>query len=297
MFRAILPSCAAPGDLAVWGVAMFDDMQSVLMTALRAAEAAGREILDVYRGPVDVRLKDDRSPLTEADLRAHHAILSVLNRAFPEVPVLSEESAAIPYDKRASWTAYWLVDPLDGTKEFIKHNDEFTVNIAFLSGKEPAAGVVLAPALGRSYLGAAGVGAFRLDWTPAEPLPSEWPDVTARAVALPHDATSRPFTVVASRSHRSPDTESFIDDLRQSHPNLELISAGSALKLCLVAEGAADLYPRFAPTMEWDTAAGHAVCAACGVSVRTHPEDEPLAYNKPDLRNPWFLADGRGRHE
>lgn len=264
-----------------------------MLLALRAAVAAGREIMDVYAGCVDVRWKDDRSPLTEADVRAHGVIAGFLQKETPDIPLLSEEASHRPYDERRNWSTCWLVDPLDGTKEFIKRNDEFTVNIAYVVNGSPRAGVVYAPALGRAWLGGAEIGAYRLemDWGGAPP--ATWEQLTAAAASLPLPTSERPFTVVASRSHLSPETTAFVDTLREDHPNLTLISAGSALKLCLVAEGAADVYPRFAPTMEWDTAAGHAVCAACGIPVPKYPDGDALTYNKPDLLNPWFLIDAR----
>lgn len=270
-------------------------IQSHLLVALHAAWAAGREIMDVYQGRVDVQYKDDRSPLTEADLRAHRAITALLQSRTPDIPILSEEAAAIPYDVRRHWTTCWLVDPLDGTKEFIKHNDEFTVNIAYVEAGQPQGGVVYAPALGYAYVGGANTGAYRLalDGT-AEP-PQAWDALLSLAQALPLENGDRPFTVVASRSHLSPETAAFIEALREEHPRLDSISAGSALKLCLVAEGSADVYPRFAPTMEWDTAAGHAVCLACDIPVVVHPGGQPLSYNKENLLNPWFLIDARGR--
>ena len=283
------------------------EIESHIHAALRAAWFAGREIMDVYRGRVDVQWKDDRSPLTEADLRAHRVITEFLQGRTPHTPILSEEAADIPYDIRRDWSACWLVDPLDGTKEFIKRNDEFTVNIALVDHGQPVAGVVYAPALGQCWFGGEGVGAWRLDVGHAEEMPATWEALVSRAEPLPLKRhTGRlggslalqaepygPLVVVASRSHRNPKTDAFIEALRVEHPKLELISAGSALKLCLVAEGSADVYPRFAPTMEWDTAAGHAVCAACGISVTRYPEGTPLMYNRENLRNPWFLIDAR----
>ena len=270
------------------------------LIALRAAVAAGADILEVYQGRVDVELKADQSPLTEADMRAHRRISALLAAHAAEVPILSEEAADIPFDRRELWQRYWLVDPLDGTKEFIKKNGEFTVNIALVEdGPDgegvPVAGVVYAPDLQRAYVGVVGVGAWRIDSLTADAASGApagtWDSVIASATRLPDPrAADRPFTVVASRSHMSPETHAYIDELRADYPDLQLISAGSALKLCLVAEGTADVYPRFAPTMEWDTGAGHAVCLAAGLTVNAWPGEEPLQYNKPDLVNPWFLV-------
>jgi len=275
---------------------------NLIVLALRAAIEAGEEILEVYesRGEIEVSRKADRTPLTEADMRAHRRILALLaepaggDQALGEaLPVLSEEASDIPFDRRESWDRYWLVDPLDGTKEFIKRNGEFTVNIAYVERGEPRAGVVYAPVLKRAYLGVVGIGAYRLDEVSPGSVPEQWDEVVESATRLPRaaePAAPRPYTVVASRSHMSSETEQFVEELREEHPDLELVSAGSALKLCLVAEGSADVYPRFAPTMEWDTAAGHAVCAAVGVEVNSWPAERPLEYNKPDLVNPWFLV-------
>ena len=306
-----------------------DILKRHALLALQAALEAGFEILEVYGRSFEVEHKADSTPLTEADMRAHRRILALLERYGErdcgELPVLSEEASEIPYDRRELWERYWLVDPLDGTKEFVKRNGEFTVNIAYLERGAPRAGVVYAPVLKRAYVGVAGEGAYRVDHVPgldpasgdeaprtgvesahagaphasaearpgqlAAGVPVSWADLIASATPLPDsERAQRPFTVVASRSHMSPETERFIEELREEHPAVELISAGSALKMCLVAEGAADLYPRFAPTMEWDTAAGHAVCLAAGVEVSSWPAGRPLEYNKPDLVNPWFLV-------
>ena len=295
----------ASGDEAPEGRAYTTyELTAHALAALRAALQAGAEILAVYNGEFEVQQKADRTPLTEADLRAQRRIHEILEQHDPEVPFLGEESADIPYDRRELWDRYWLVDPLDGTKEFVKRNGEFTVNIAYVSATDgpgdPLVGVVYAPVLSRAYLGVVGKGAYRLDnLPPGAAAPRSWdePVATARALqpAGPAEQRSpeRPFTVVASRSHMSAETEAFVEEVRAEHPDLELVSAGSALKMCLVAEGAADLYPRFAPTMEWDTGAGHAVCRAAGAEVVAWPAAEELVYNKPELVNPWFLVRSR----
>ena len=253
-----------------------NELTTLLDLAIAAAFAAGRAIMEVYAGPVKVELKDDRSPLTEADRQAHEAILHEL--AVTRLPVLSEEGKKIPVAERQGWERYWLVDPLDGTKEFIKRNGEFTVNIALVVGGEPVLGVVYAPALGRMFLGARGVGAFVED---ADGRRS----IACRAV--PDEG----LTVVASRSHG--DAEA-LDRFLAGRKVAALKSAGSSLKLCLVAAGEADLYPRFGRTMEWDTAAGQAVLEAAGGSVR-ELSGKPLLYGKTQdgFRNPSFVARGR----
>lgn len=250
-------------------------MASRLLSPLRdIAHAAGRAIMDVYAGDFAVMDKADESPLTAADLAAHRIISDGLRDLTPDIPVLSEESAKIPWEERRRWESYWLVDPLDGTKEFIKKNGEFTVNIALIREHRPVVGVVHAPALDMTYLGCEGVGAYRQrDGGEAEPI----------RVAEPGD---RPLRVVASRSHRGDRLGAFLDRLAEH----EVVSIGSSLKFCLVAAGDADLYPRLGPTCEWDTAAGHCVAAAAGASVLA-VDGEPLRYNTKDsYLNPHFIV-------
>ena len=291
-------------DRSGGGAVIANTTRDYAVMALRAALRAAAEILEVYRGGRDsgVELKDDRSPVTTADMRAHRCICDFLESAAPSIPIVSEEAAHESYDRRRRWTRFWLVDPLDGTKEFIKRNGEFTINIALVDdGPEdsggPVAGVVYAPLLHRAYVGVVGLGAWRVDLVPGErEQPATWDQLMAHAVKLPLEEgarSARPFTVVASRSHMNRETERFIEELRREHPDLRLILSGSALKLCLVAEGAADLYPRFGSSKEWDTAAGDAVCRAAGACVNEWPARTPLRYNKRRLENPWFLA-GRG---
>lgn len=242
------------------------------------AEDAGKLIMTIYQRDFAVYDKNDASPLTEADLVAHRHILAALTELTPEIPVLSEESSAIDGDTRCAWSRYWLVDPLDGTKEFIKKNGEFTINIALVENGAPVLGVVHAPALGVSYFGICGSGAFKATGGNAvEPIQVVTPPAGERA-----------WRIVGSRSHSSPDFEAFMNRM----PGAELVSMGSSLKLCLVAEGAADLYPRLGPTSEWDTAAAHAIVCAAGGVVLTWPELEPLCYNKKSdtLLNPFFIA-------
>ena len=250
--------------------------------ASRAALQAGRAIMEIYSKPAEtweVEQKADESPLTLADRRAHAIIVQML--ADTRLPILSEEGACIDYDTRKEWTRFWLVDPLDGTKEFLKRNGEFTVNIALIENGLPQAGIVYVPATDILYIGNCQDGAYRIAHTQNQGEEA--------AEKLPQLA-DRPFTVVASRSHLSPETAQYIDALRETHPTLECISAGSSLKLCRIAEGSADVYPRFAPTMEWDTAAGDAIVRAAGGNVIDAVTGKPLTYNKPDLHNPWFIA-------
>ena len=243
---------------------------------VRIAHGAGEKILEIYdTADFGVDMKADNSPLTLADLASHHYIVDALLALTPDIPILSEESKGVAYRDRAKWTTFWLVDPLDGTKEFIKRNGEFTVNIALIEDGVPILGVVHVPYLGVTYSAAKGAGAFRTEGEERTPLK-----------AL--DTLGSPMQVVASRSHAGAETTAFLESLGEKHP-LEVVSKGSALKLCLVAEGAADLYPRLGPTMEWDTAAAQAVVEQAGAQVTTLT-GQPLRYNKENLLNPFFVV-------
>jgi 3'(2'), 5'-bisphosphate nucleotidase len=241
------------------------------------ARRAGEIILDVYGTAFDVQEKDDRSPLTLADERSHRLIVDSLHRLTPDIPVLSEEAAAVPFAERSVWPAFWLVDPLDGTKEFVSRNGEFTVNIALVEGHEAALGVVYAPVLDRTYTAARDSGAFRRDG-PGQPR-------KIKVRVPPHD----PPVVVGSRSHAGDSLAAVLSKLG-AH---ELRSMGSSLKLCLVAEGEADFYPRLGPTSEWDTAAAQAVVECAGGAVVNAERGGPLEYNtRESILNPYFLVYG-----
>lgn len=253
----------------------------MLDIAIKAAIDAGNEIMKIYNDPsadFGIELKADNSPLTRADKAAHVCITALLEQT--GIPILSEEGAHLPYEERLKWQRLWIVDPLDGTKEFIKRNGEFTVNIALVENGVPTLGVIYVPATQTLYYGSP-EGAYRRKGGATERLPMA--------------ADERPFTVVASRSHLSDETEIFINELRTQHPYLELVSSGSSLKICLVAEGKADVYPRHAPTMEWDTAAGNAIALAAGCQMVDAMSGEPLTYNKEDLHNPWFIVNCSSR--
>ena len=224
--------------------------------------------------------KEDSSPLTDADRTAHGIILHGLHALYPEIPFLSEEGDAIPYEIRKHWEAFWLVDPLDGTKEFIRKNGEYTVNIALVENGRPVLGVVYAPALDRMYYAKEGTGAWRQDaGQSAQKLPLRV-----------NDSLEQKRTVVASKSHRSPETEAYIDELRKFTQELEVVSIGSSLKICLVAEGYADCYPRLGPTMEWDTAAAHIIALESDCMILERPKGGELLYNKLILENPHFVV-------
>ncbi len=266
--------------------------KNIFYTAIQAAIEAGAKIMQVYTDPnanFEIERKADNSPLTVADRKSHQVIASKL--AATPYPILSEEGKAIPTEERRQWKQLWVVDPLDGTKEFIKKNGEFTVNIAFVENGVPTAGVIYIPVKQELYFADQELGAYKLsDITSLENLSLE--DLIRKAQRLPLTQESRRnYTIVASRSHLTPETEQFIQTKQEIYAPVDIVSKGSSLKLCLIAEGKADAYPRFAPTMEWDTAAGHAIILATGKNVRQVESCEPLEYNKENLLNPWFIAE------
>ena len=255
--------------------------ESLLRPALDIARAAGDEILKIYETDFDVESKDDDSPLTAADMASHRTIVAGLEALTPDLPILSEESGEIPFETRAQWPRYWLVDPLDGTKEFIKRNGQFTVNIALIDGHRPVLGVVHVPVTQESYFGCAGAGAF-LKKGGAEEAPIQTASLS-----------SGPVRVVGSRSHRGQSLDNYLERLGDH----ELVPMGSSLKFCVVARGDADVYPRLGLTSEWDTAAAQAVLEAAGGGVVTL-EGEPLDYNaKADILNPFFIAFADGSRD
>ncbi len=245
------------------------------------ARKAGDAILEVYASDFDVQSKDDESPLTQADLAAHRRIIAGLAELTPDVPVISEESGLPPFAERSRWPTYWLIDPLDGTREFVNRNGEFTVNIALVAGGRPVVGVVHVPVQGKTYVGCEGHGA-ELRAEGAEPRPIR--------VAK---SSAQPVRVVGSRSHRGASLDAFIENLG----DCELVPMGSSLKFCVVAEGGADVYPRLGPTSEWDTAAAQAVVEQAGGSVVTL-DGKPLKYNQKEaILNPHFLVIGATDHD
>jgi len=274
------------------------DVTSELVLAAKTALAAGREILKIYENGFSVEEKADGSPLTQADRCAHEIIQAALSDT--GLPLLSEEGRDIAYDQRKAWERFWLVDPLDGTKEFIHRRGEFTVNIALIEDGRPVMGIVYLPTTGALYAAARGLGAWRLERKQFSILASlseelalkgAWSKITDEAGRLPlaHWA-QRPFTIIGSRSHGTEAVSAYVQRQEKEHGRVDFISAGSSLKFCRVAEGAADVYPRFGPTMEWDTAAGQAVAESAGAEVVDAESGRPLVYNKPDLKNPWFIV-------
>lgn len=257
------------------------DLQALIDPVRQIAQQAGAQILKIYDAVYEVAEKADQSPLTEADLAAHRTILEGLGQLTPDIPILSEESSDIPFVERSQWHAHWLVDPLDGTREFISHNGEFTVNIALIQDHKAVLGVVYIPIQKTDYFGWEHGGAY-----------VQHPDMALQAIHT-RPYTSGPVRVVGSRSHRGNSLDQYLANLGEH----ELVSMGSSLKLCLVAEGKADVYPRLGPTSEWDTAAAQAVveCAG-GHVVDTH--GAPLRYNtKEEYLNPFFLVYGDANHD
>lgn len=252
-------------------------IKQLVEIAKAAATEAGDAILTIYNSEdFGVETKGDNSPLTKADRAAHGVIVNHLNTT--GLPILSEEGKDVPYEERKGWEYFWLVDPLDGTKEFIKRNGEFTVNIALIHDRKAVAGVVYTPVTKKLYWGIAGAGAF---------LKENGNEIPLKASSDP--AKSAAVRVVASRSHMSEETQQFIDQFESP----VIVSMGSSLKFMILAEGGADVYPRFGPTMEWDTAAAQAVLEAAGGAVIDHQTGKPLQYNKENLRNNYFIAIAR----
>jgi 3'(2'), 5'-bisphosphate nucleotidase len=257
---------------------MLDNINIEDIVAL--AKKAGDAIMDIYQKDFEVEFKADQSPLTEADTAAHKIIEQGLKELDQKnnrlIPLMSEEGKNIPYQDRKDWDYFWMVDPVDGTKEFIKKNGEFTVNIALISQGVPILGVVYAPALGQMYWAKQGEGAFK----------------DGQRLPLKQAEQRESYKIVASRSHMSDETQQFIDAI-ETDKTKELVSIGSSLKICLIAEGEADVYPRIAPTMEWDTAAAHAVVLESGMNMRRYEAgvvSNQLAYNKQNLLNPFFVV-------
>lgn len=268
--------------------------KNLLLTAIRASLEAGSEIMSVYTDPnadFEIEKKADNSPLTIADRKSHMVIAARL--ASTPYPVLSEEGKKIPVEERQSWNELWIVDPLDGTKEFIKRNGEFTVNIAYVKNGKPEAGVIYIPVKEGLYFADSQYGAYKIEHITQLDSEETVDSLIGKAHRLPYqeEAQRSSFIIVASRSHLTPETEAYIEEMKQKHQEVETVSKGSSLKLCLIAEGKADVYPRFAPTMEWDTAAGHAIIRAMGKEVYQAGTQHPLEYNKEDLLNPWFIAE------
>ena len=254
----------------------YKELSGWLPQVIAIAHQAGHAIVEIYNGDFNIEHKSDKSPLTEADMAAHHIIVDGLKALTPDIPVLSEESARIPFAERSSWDRYWLVDPLDGTREFIKRNGEFTVNIALIDGHQAIMGVIVVPVTGQCFYACRGQGAYT-EFNGSE------------AVAM-HVRTLDPnnILIAGSRSHAGDRLKVFLKNIGEH----ELVSMGSSLKSCLVAEGKADIYPRLGPTSEWDTAAAQAIVEEAGGQITTL-DMKQLRYNTKDsLLNPEFLVIG-----
>jgi len=273
------------------GIALKSQYQNImnknnLHIAIEASLNAGKAIMDIYDSVIEVEYKDDKSPLTEADKKANDVINKFL---IPTgIPIISEENKQIDFDVRKNWSKCWIVDPVDGTKEFIKRNGEFTVNIALVNKGVPELGVIYVPALKTLYFSDVKQNlAYKS-------IINEHDVSIEKAIQLSTPIKPKPHSslveVVGSRSHMSQETLDFVEHLKSLGKDVEIVSKGSSLKFCIVAEGNADVYPRFAPTMEWDTAAGHAICNAVGLEVISKETNKPLLYNKKNLLNPWFIV-------
>jgi 3'(2'), 5'-bisphosphate nucleotidase len=252
--------------------------------AIKAALEASVEMLKIYEQDFEVFEKSDESPLTLADKIGHEIIEKHLKQT--NLPILSEEGKHLAFEDRKHWDLFWMVDPLDGTKEFIKKNGEFTVNIALIKGDTPVMGVVYSPVLKFLYVAYKDNQAYKIQISPEDIFSSE---LLNEEHKIPRDLP-KVFTIVGSKSHHSSETESFVNEMKVKHGEVDFVSMGSSLKLCLVAEGKAHVYPRLAPTMEWDTAAGDAVCRAAGKEVIAFETSLPLKYNKENLLNPFFVV-------
>lgn len=254
--------------------------------AINAALEAGEKIMKVYDTVIEVEYKDDKSPLTLADKESNDVINRYLKPT--NIPIISEENKQIDYTVRKEWKTCWIVDPVDGTKEFIKRNGEFTVNIALVNNGKPELGVIYMPASKILYY--ADVLKQQAYKAELESHDTDIETVLANSISLKTKENKQIVKVVGSRSHMTKETSAFVETLKSSGQNVEIVSKGSSLKFCLIAEGNANIYPRFAPTMEWDTAAGQAICSAVGIDVLCEDTKQPLLYNKENLINPWFVV-------
>jgi 3'(2'), 5'-bisphosphate nucleotidase len=261
------------------------NFNELLKKAINASINGGHALMEVYASEFAVEHKDDRSPLTLADKNCNNVIEGFLKST--EIPILSEEGAKISYEERKDWSYSWLVDPLDGTKEFIKRNGEFTVNIAMIHNGTPIMGVIYVPVKEELYFALDGIGSYKI-YVNSEI--SDLEELILKSEKLPIDYKRNNYVIVGSRSHMSAETEDFFEDKKKEHVNVEMMAVGSSLKMCMIAEGKADAYPRYAPTMEWDIGAGDAICRMAGFQVLQYNTDKAVEYNKENLLNPWFLV-------
>mgnify|MGYP000936442610 FL=1 len=270
-----------------------DEILNLLLAAVNASIRAGALIMEVYNSnDFQVNLKSDKTPLTLADRLAHDSIKNDLSKTF--IPVLSEEGRNIVYEERKGWEYFWIVDPLDGTKEFIKRNGEFTVNIALIQNKYPLLGVVYVPVTGELYFSFTPEGAYKVsNLVATKEAHFTYSELVSIAKKIPFDNDRKNVVIVESRSHTSEETLEYIECLKEKFNDIESISRGSSLKMCMIAEGNADIYPRLSLSSEWDTAAGQAIVEGAGYQVYTYETKERMAYNKEELLNPWFIVKGK----
>ncbi len=264
-------------------------MKNNLKTAIRAAVHGGSEIMKIYKKEdLGVEYKEDNSPLTLADKKCNDVINDYLIQT--EFPIISEENKQLEFSERKNWETCWIVDPLDGTKEFVKRNGEFTVNIALVTNGKPVLGVIYVPDTKELYFADVNQKKASKVILNSHKVDVEKLDLNINSIE-PSKKNGNTIKIVGSRSHMNDATQNFVDTYKKDYNNVEIVSKGSSLKFCLVAEGRADIYPRFAPTMEWDTAAGQAICEAVGLDVISKETDKPLLYNKENLLNPWFKVE------
>ena len=261
------------------------NFEELLKTAINATIKGGHVIMDLYTSNFTVEQKEDNSPLTLADKNCNAIIEADLEET--NIPILSEEGENKSFSERKNWEYLWLVDPLDGTKEFIKRNGEFTVNIALIHHGSPVMGVIYAPVKEELYFALEGMGSYK---TSRDSIIRNLEELILNSNKLPISVKRDSYIIVNSRSHMSEKTEQFFKEKKNEHSEVEVVEVGSSLKLCMVAEGKADAYPRYASTMEWDTAAGHAIAKFAGFSVKQYNSSDDVGYNKEDLLNPWFLV-------
>jgi 3'(2'), 5'-bisphosphate nucleotidase len=266
-----------------------ENVLGVLPEVIKCAIHAGIETLKIYNGDINVSYKSDSSPLTQADLMSHNVIVETLKKY--DLPILSEESEAPKFDVRKEWSLFWIIDPLDGTKEFIKKNGDYTINIGLIENRTPISGIIYVPVHDVLYFSFEGIGAYKMESAKNQINTDDSLDsIIEKCVKLPQIVERDEMIVVASKSHLNEDTKSYIAKLEYEYDKVVTMSRGSSLKLCMVAEGKADVYPRFGPTMEWDIAAGTSIILCSNAKIYDVDTQEMLNFNKENLLNPEFIA-------
>lgn len=263
-----------------------EKLKQNLEIAINASIEAGKEIIEIYNNGFDIEYKADKSPLTIADTASNNVINKYLLPT--SIPILSEEGKQIAFEERKKWEYFWMVDPLDGTKEFIKRNGEFTVNIALIHQGLPILGVIYIPVVQTLYFATEATGSIRIK--NIDEAHQFLETLIEKGSRLPEISQRDKYIIVGSKSHLTPETEAYFNELKKIHGEVEILSRGSSLKICMVAEGEADIYPRFAPTMEWDIAAGHAIARYAGAEMINHETGLEMTYNTETLLNPWFIV-------